>query len=480
MGPTTSLNAKNLEALGAQRLAELLIEISTGSAVHKRRLRLELAGNHSTAEIAREVRKRLSSIGRARTFIDWRKVKATKLDLETQRRIIVETVGKDNPAEAFELIWQFLGLADLIFARADDGSGTLIESFHQACADAGILAKAAAVDTDALAERVFKAVQDNGYGQFDSLIMTMAPALENTGLERLRALLASWWEEPQDKLEDDDRKIIGWSSKGKIYEDELLSRHKERTIRYSLQAIADAQGDVDDYIALQPVETHSAPFVATDVARRLISVGRAEEALVALDKVNIGGRSDIPLDWQLARVEALKALGRDDEAQEFRWQCFEQSLSDEHLRAYLKRLPDFDDLEAEEKALSYAQANPDVHRALHFFLRWPSAPHIEKLVMTRHIELNGDYCELMTPAAEMLSEKHQLAATIVLRAMINFTLERARSSRYKHAARHLAECRSFAKQINDFGPIETHDVYIARLRSNHGRKTGFWSRLPEP
>lgn len=406
MGPTTTLNAKNLEALGAQRLAELLIEISTGSAAHKRRLRLELAGNHSTAEIAREVRKRLSSIGRARTFIDWRKVKATKLDLETQRRIIVESVGKDNPAEAFELIWQFLGLADLIFTRADDGSGTLIESFHQACADAGMLAKAAAMDTDVLAERVFKAVQDNGYGQFDSLIMAMAPALENTGLERLKALFASWGEEPQDKLEEGDRKM-------------------------------------------------------------------------ALDKVNLGGRNDIPLDWQLARLEALEALGRDDEAQEFRWQCFEQSLSDEHLRVYLKRLPDFDDLEAEEKAFAYALLHPDVHRALHFFLRWPSAPHMEKLVMTRHMELNGDYYELMTPAAESLSERHQLAATIVLRSMIDFTLERARSSRYKHATRHLAECRSSAKQINDFGPIEPHDVHIARLRSNHGRKTGFWSRLPE-
>ncbi|WP_176559504.1 DUF6880 family protein, partial [Rubellimicrobium roseum] len=44
MAAKTTLNAKNLEALGAPRLAELLIELSTGDAAAKRRLRLELAG----------------------------------------------------------------------------------------------------------------------------------------------------------------------------------------------------------------------------------------------------------------------------------------------------------------------------------------------------------------------------------------------------------------------------------------------------
>ena len=62
MASKTTLNAKNLEPLGAARLADLLIEISTGSAVAKRRLRLELAGAQSPKEAAREVAKRLTSI----------------------------------------------------------------------------------------------------------------------------------------------------------------------------------------------------------------------------------------------------------------------------------------------------------------------------------------------------------------------------------------------------------------------------------
>ena len=50
MPPKKTLNAQNLEALGAKRLTELLIEISDGNAAIKRRLRLALAGAQSPAE----------------------------------------------------------------------------------------------------------------------------------------------------------------------------------------------------------------------------------------------------------------------------------------------------------------------------------------------------------------------------------------------------------------------------------------------
>ena len=43
MASENSLNLKNLKALGAERLAELLLELATGDASAKRRLRLELA-----------------------------------------------------------------------------------------------------------------------------------------------------------------------------------------------------------------------------------------------------------------------------------------------------------------------------------------------------------------------------------------------------------------------------------------------------
>ena len=76
--------------------------------------------------------------------------------------------------------------------------------------------------------------------------------------------------------------------------------------------------------------------------------------------------------------------------------------------------------------------------------------------------------------ARWLEGADPLAATLLRRAMVEDTLEGAKSKRYRHAARHLAECRSLASLIGDFGRFEAHGDFVARLRGKHGRKTGFW------
>jgi hypothetical protein len=65
--------------------------------------------------------------------------------------------------------------------------------------------------------------------------------------------------------------------------------------------------------------------------------------------------------------------------------------------------------------------------------------------------LNGDRYFLLAPLAELLEKRQPLAATVCLRAMINFTLKVARSKRYPHAARHLETCHRLAAGINDWG-----------------------------
>jgi hypothetical protein len=99
------------------------------------------------------------------------------------------------------------------------------------------------------------------------------------------------------------------------------------------------------------------------------------------------------------------------------------------------------------------------------------------LVIDHAADLDGDHYQILAPAADALAAKHPLAATLVLRAMIDFCLTNSRSSRYKHAARHLLDCSSLSKRIEDFGAFEPHDAYEARLRREHGRKQSFWSQI---
>ena len=106
MALKTAFNAKNLEALGAKRLAELLVELSKGDAATKRRLRMELAAKINPADVGREVHKRLTALAKARSFFDWRKTKVLAEDLEMQRRAIAEQVAKADASEALELMWR--------------------------------------------------------------------------------------------------------------------------------------------------------------------------------------------------------------------------------------------------------------------------------------------------------------------------------------------------------------------------------------
>jgi hypothetical protein len=477
MASKKTLNATNLEALGAPRLAELLIEISAGDAAAKRRLRLELAAAAGSTEVAREIRKRLGTIARARSMIDWQNRKDFINDLETQQRAIIDVVADNNPAVALDLLWQYLALANSVMERCEDRSGTVIGLFHDACDNLGTIAEVARPDSKALAEQTYRALTENGYGQFDYLIEALTPALGPTGLDQLKQRVIALSTNPTPMPHEDTREIIGWNAEGPVDTDSNTDRWRDGMIRMALQQIADAQGDVDAFIAQQSEAAKTVPSVAAGIAERLLAAGRADEAWIAINAVDEDRRGWIPFKWEQTRLNVLEVLGRAEEAQAFRWACFESTLDATHLRAYLKRLPDFDDMEAEERALSFALTYPEVHQGLAFFVSWPASSHAAELVLSRAIELDGYHYEILEPAADLVETKHPLAATLLRRALIDFALEKGRSTRYRHAARHLMECESLANKITDYGQFAAHDDYLKRLRTEHRRKTSFWSLL---
>jgi len=477
MASKKTLTAENLEALGAQRLAELLMDIAEDDAAAKRRLRLELAAKEAPETVARNVRKRLTQIARARSFADWRKVRDLAADLEAQRRALVDQVAKIDAPEALELMWRFMDLAEAVHERCDDSNGVIGDIFRDARHDLGPLAELAKPDPVALADRVFTALNENGYGQYDHVIETLSPSLGVKGLDHLKARFIELSKTPVAKPPSEKRKVIGWGTGGTLYEDEIRARSRERTVRLALREIADAQGDIDAFIAQYDEKARTVPKIAAEIAQRLLAAGRAEEALQTIEATEHRRNGWPDFDWEDTRIEVLEALGRGDEAQIARWSCFERALSAEHLRAYLKRLPDFDDVEAEEGALDHAERYEDLLQALAFLVSWPALNRAARLVTERAAELDGDHYEILAPAADALAGKHPLAATLMLRAMIDFTLAKARSSRYRHAARHFMECTSLAAVIEDFAVFETHQSYAARLKTEHGRKSGFWSLI---
>jgi hypothetical protein len=449
MASKTTLNAKNLAALGVDRLAGLLLEITKGNAGAKRQLRLELASEVGPGDVAREIRKRLGTIARSRSFIDWQGRNAFAADLDMQRRAIVSQVGPVDPAEAFDLIWRFVALANGVYERCDDSTGRVQSVFHEACEDLIDLAEVAAPNPLGLADQLLETLTDDDYGHYPALISGLASVLGSEGLQHLKA---------------------GITASG-------IDLSDNYALRMALEQIADVEGDVDAYIDQQSDLARKAPQVAAEIARRFLEAGRVEEAWEAINAPDEKDRGWIPYDWEVTRISVMHAMGQTEAARDFMWTCFARSLNAAHLRAWLSGLPDFEDVEAESRALEHALGFESFTTALHFLMTWPAIEQAAVLITNRAAEIDGYHYELLGPASDALEDRYPLAATLLKRGLINFALQNSRVKRYRHAARHLRECKNLAARIDDFGLFETHEAYLAGLKKTHGKKTSFWGAV---
>lgn len=453
------LTIETLAKLGAKRLAVLLLEASEADPILARQLRMELMKDNPDA-MAREIDKQIASLRRARGFMDWRKVRELEKTLDALRASIAGPMLAADATLALERLLSFFTLGGPTANRSDDSNGRLQPIFTQACED--FAAALATLHPDLqfpFASQAYATAEADDYGLLDALNGAMIARLGKPALDAMRTSITV-------KLE------------ALPPEDPVNYRFDYRRVFHltALAAIADAQGDVDAFIA---AEMQKSPRLRDDagMARRLISANCASEALNHLDKVDPGNTMRMS-DVEEARIEALDALGRNDDAQADRWRAFERRLSSAPLRAYLKRLPDFDADEKLEEALAFA-ARQDLSQALAFLLDWPALREAGALVRQRMKELNGDLYHIYAPAADALETKDPLSATLLRRAMIDFTLQRARTSRYDHAARHFVECAGIAPLISDWMDVPDHTAFVARLKTEHPRKMGFWARVAE-
>ncbi len=574
MASKTSLNAKNLESLGAARLAELLMDLCQGNAAAKRALRLALAEQGGAADMAQQVRKRLATIARSGSWLDKRRRDELLADLERQRQAIVGPIAGHDGELAMELLWRFLDLAESLLDRCDDSDEAALGLFHLVTADLGRVACLAQPAPAALADQVAVALLDNDYGQYDQLVPHLKEALTPEGLLHLRQLLEAKrppspaQADQEDELEelidsglsDDelleqldllgadtgfiyisdfdgkyepgagealdagfngssdpnseldssseaDAVFVGTNEAGADFDgishpdayenldvdfksdfdensDSDVSEHRQ-AVRLAMLAIADALDDAESYLAEyrdhHPVALRL-PGIAAQVAGRLTAAGRAADALLLLEAAEpyLQNRPVSFIDWLDGRIAALEALARHSEAQALRWSWVERSLSIRHLRDYLKALPAFEDVEAEERAFDLVFAYPSFDDALQFLHQWPDQRRAARLILARSNELDGYNYELLSAVAEALAAQQPLAATLCLRAMVDFSLDMSRSSRYKHAVRHLATCDVLAAKISDWAGHDNHATYRDRLGLTHHQKYGFWEALGEP
>ena len=468
-----ALNKSNLLSLGADVLADLLLESVKGDAARQRRVRMALAAEQGPETIAIDVRKRFAQVRRGRSFISRKAQKTLARELSDLTQVIETGIAPDAPDLAFDLLWAQLHLAAGIHERTDDSWGTIGDVMRDAMDAISRVAPSLTKDAKALAEDVFEAVSVDGYGAFDHGVHALAEALGDTGLARLKALSEAARSAP---LTEADLILYEFITDPAQREDRARVA-RDRTVEMILQDVADLQGDVDAWLARYTPEQLTFHTIAPEAATRLLAAGRAEEALRLVEGALPNDHWFHSPDLDEAHFACLEALGRRDDLRNALWARFEKRLCPDALRRHLKLLPDFEDIEAEDAARNHVLTFPVIDAALAYCLQVQDMSLAAQLVLSRHAEIDGDAYDILTPLADASVATHSLAAVLLWRSMIDFALTKSRSGRYGHAARHLASCATADMASPDYAGHSSHEVYLNGLKANHARKASFWERV---
>lgn len=379
------VTAENLVRLGAERLAEILLEVAGTRVELKRRLRMELAAEQGAEHLLPEIDRRLTLLATSRGAISWRQRPAFVRDLDGVRGLIAGRLAELDPAAAQDRILIFLGLAARSARRVRDKEGAVDAVFERAAADA--IAMSAEGDDPEAVGRLAQAIADHpgDWSRWSEAAFTGSEVgLARTLLDLMRGARGAAW--------------------GGLH-----------------RRLADIADDPEAYRDTFAADAQALPAVAAAVASRFLRSGRLDDARRALERavtpglMRSGSRGPAPdFAWETAWIAYLEAAGRGAEAQAARWASFERTLSVERAREHLKRLPGFEDVEGEQRAFEIAATFPEAERALTFLMDWPALREAAEFVALRGGELRPQ-AEVAEGWARKLRRRHPAAAEALLR-----------------------------------------------------------------
>ena len=462
-----TLSVEKLTEIPVARLAQLVLDEAVRNPGFRRQVKAALAAKSGPEGVAKLIDRRLSALERAKSQIDWNKARAFSDDLQSLTNTIEAELAPAAPHMAMDRFIRFIASRKGVFERVYDGTGRVQDVYHRAIVSAGELAaKLNATETDLLPGKIMARFGETAHGYLVEMTKAVAPHLPQPTLTQWDADLSTAIEQrraEEAKLTSDQRSysmILEWSN--------------------MRQTIAQARGDIDLLVALESAKKPQDQDVL-GMAELLLDAGRLAEALqwVREPRSDVMGQKD-PLSPRKVQLEAriLEALDDKPTAQNLRWRCFEKQLSADILRDYLKHLPDFEDIEAEESALQLGLSHRIPERALQFFLDWSRLDLAAQVVTRHHTHWHGGNWRSLPIVAETLEHEHPEAATILYRSLLDDILNRSRYKAYGYGAKYLGKLDLIAEGADPLLPegVVSHETYLTELHSTHGKKMSFWKR----
>ncbi|WP_200943495.1 DUF6880 family protein [Brevundimonas sp. Root1423] len=443
-----TLSEANLAALGAERLAALLIEVADGDL--KRRLRMELAAEVGAPDLALELDKRLATLGTSRARVSWRKRPDLLADLRMLQAMIVGRLGAMDAKLALDRLVVWFDLYPSLAARVKDPKGELTLAFDAAASD--LAALASAVDPDIAAPVLTEALSTR-LSEWASWVGRGATALSPRLARRVLLDLTGGRPRPTGRLALVVRKL------------------------------ADRAGDIDAWLLAIPDEDRRKPEVAAEIALRLARAGRPEEARAVLEASrnaappasrwgrarSVADAPPPPESWFAAEIDVLEAEGRTGEAEAARWSLFERTLSEDALRAMLASLPDFEDVIALDRAFAIAAAFVDPMKGLALLMNWPAHREAAETILARRDEIRGSVEDVPLWAAR-LACRYPDAALVLIRARAR-ALVRLGSGMTEEIEGLVSEAEALFASA---GESESHAAFVEELKALAAPRRPVW------
>src|ERR1700712_4675085 len=134
-----TLRPENLAALGADRLADILLGVAGTRPDLKRRLRMEVAAEQGVEHLVPQVDKRLATLETSRGQVTWRQKPAVIRDLDALRGLIAERLAGLDRGAAVERMWRFLETSNAVGHRFHGRDEAMAAVYLRAAGDLGRL-----------------------------------------------------------------------------------------------------------------------------------------------------------------------------------------------------------------------------------------------------------------------------------------------------------------------------------------------------
>lgn len=454
---------KGLSSLGAEKLAEILLQEAAANKPLKIRLQAAIAGELGSAKICAMIDKRLDQIEKSTSRITAARSRDMAVELSGLVRTIHAELGSTDRLAASERMLRLVAMQVLLVHRLYDRSAKL-EKFFEQTNDAAV----------SLVTELTSAEQ-----------LTLVPAIEKMRSADLSSeqdgfftrLMAALTVEAAEAWKSFLQKV---PPKNRTYPSALGL----------LQLLAQKQGDFKRMSALEELKPEMFQN-SLQMAQLLFEAEQFEDALVwarrkpkGMHMIYVGGiRAAAGPEYgarerKLLETEILDRLKRRDEAQKLRWDVFCESFDVDMLRQYLSKLDDFAEFDEMDRAMALVMQDKNIYKALLFLVKWPKLDLAARYIIDHAKDWDGRYYELLSPVTAALSEEYPDAATVLDRALLSDILNRNLSSAYEFAVQCLAELEAMSSRISDDASLPTHAQFMHSLRVKHGKKYSFWMLVP--